>query len=104
MKMPERKSVVVGLCLWSIAMVVMGGSRPDAGAEEDLAQKVKEAGQAAEKSIIDTAHKTGAYLKSDKFHKDLKRGVDGTANAIKKGGNWVGHKLDSLSKPDPTKK
>ncbi|MHB1287392.1 MAG: hypothetical protein ACYCYP_12735 [Leptospirales bacterium] len=104
LKMPERKSVVVGLLLCSIAIAVIGGSRPNAGAEEDLTQKVKDAGQAAEKSIRDAAHKTGAYLKSDKFHKDLKRGVDGTADAIKKGGNWVGHKLDSLSKPDPAKK
>ena len=45
-----------------------------------------------------------ASRKSEKFHQDLKKAVDGTANAIQKGGNWVGHKLDTLGNPDQKQK
>ena len=93
-----------GLIFVLLVVLLVSGSRSAAFADESLSQKAQDTAQSVEKSMSDTIHKTGKYLKSEKFHQDLKKAVDGTANAIQKGGNWVGHKLDTLGNPDQKQK
>ncbi|WP_077397599.1 hypothetical protein [Leptospirillum ferriphilum] len=92
------------LCLSGLVVFfLLAGGQKTALGDEDLSQKTRDTVQSVEHSVSDTLHKTGEYLKSERFHQDLKKAVDGTANAIQKGGNWVGHKLDQLDKHDPGK-
>ena len=93
------------LCLSGLTVfLLLAGGQKTALGDEDLSQKTRDTVQSVEHSVGDTLHKTGEYLKSEQFHQDLKKAVDGTANALRKGGNWVGHKLDQLDKSDPGKK
>jgi DNA replication protein DnaD len=91
-----KSSRIIGIII-SLAICVgfLGASQAVRAADE----VTKEADKAG-KSIQNTVRQTGNYLKSDAFHKDLKKFTDGVSNAIKKGGNWFGRKIDSLSKPD----
>ena len=98
--MNTKRWIAVFVAALLLALSV-SGIRGSAFADENLSQKAQDTAQSVEKAMSDTIHKTGKYLKSEQFHRDLKKAVDGTANAIQKGGNWVGHKLDKLSKPDP---
>lgn len=72
------------------------GSFQPVHAADEITKEADKAG----KSIQNTVHKTGDYLKSDRFHRDLKKFTDGVSKAIKNGGDWLGRKIDSLSKPD----
>ncbi|MHB1607000.1 MAG: hypothetical protein ACYCTV_11550 [Leptospirales bacterium] len=91
--------------LFALLLVSMGlmGVPVKSSCADDLSQKAKKTGKSIDQSARHAAHKTGKYLKSEQFHHDLKKAVNGTADAIRNGGNWVGHKLDSGSKPDPSK-
>ena len=100
----KTKTCIAPLAAGLIVALLLSGTRIVAFADESLSQKAQDTAQSIEKSMGDTIHKTGKYLKSEKFHQDLKKAVDGTANAIQKGGNWVGHKLDKLGNPDPKQK
>lgn len=101
--MNTKRWIAVFVAALILALSV-SGTRSLAFADESLSQKAQDTAQSVEKSMSDTIHKTGKYLKSEKFHQDLKKAVDGTANAIQKGGNWVGHKLDTLGNPDQKQK
>ncbi len=87
-----------------IVLLLFPGAQKAAFGDEDLSRKAQDSAKSVEQSVSDALHKTGEYLKSKKFHQDLKKAVDGTANAIQKGGNWVGHKLDQLDQSGPDKK
>jgi hypothetical protein len=100
----KTKTCMAPFAAGLIFVLLVAGSRSVAFADESLSQKAQDTAQSVEKSMSDTIHKTGKYLKSEKFHQDLKKAVDGTANAIQKGGNWVGHKLDTLGNPDQKQK
>ncbi len=104
MKAPERKPVLTaGLFALILGCMLLPGIPREASGEEDLSKKVADAGKSIEKSVDHAAKKTGAYLKSDSFHREVKRVVDGAAEAIRNAGNWAGSKIDSMSKKDPPK-
>ncbi|MHB8369332.1 MAG: hypothetical protein ACYDBP_06505 [Leptospirales bacterium] len=104
MKTSKRKLTLTGalftLLLWGM---LFPGMHREASGAEDLSQKVSDAGKSVEKSLDHAAKKTGDYLKSDDFHQKVKRAVDGTAKAVQNAGNWVGGKIDSMSKKAPPK-
>lgn len=104
MKTSRRKMTgpIVLVALFLACILVPGIPRPASGAE-DLQSKVTDAGKSVEKSVDQAARQTGAYLKSDSFHRKVKQIVDGAAVAIKNAGNWVGSKIDAMSKKDPPK-
>jgi len=93
---------IVLVALLLACILVPGSARPASGAD-DLSSKVTDAGKSVEKSLDRAATQTGAYLKSDSFHKKVKQVVDGAAEAIRNAGNWVGKKLDAMSKKDSPK-
>ncbi len=104
-EVPMHRKRSPALCLSGLIVVfLLAGGQKMALGDEDLSQKTRDTVKSVEHSVGDTLHKTGEYLKSEKFHQDLKKAVDGTANAIRKGGNWVGHKLDQLDQSNPGKK
>ena len=104
MKTPERKPVLtVGLFALFLGCMLLPGIPREASGAEDLSQKVADDGKSIEKSVDHAAKKTGAYLKSDSFHQKVKRVVDGATEAIRNAENWVGSKIDSMSKKDPPK-
>lgn len=104
MKTYRRKMTgpIVLVAFFLACILVPGMARPASGAD-DLSSKVTDAGKSVEKSVDQAARQTGAYLKSDSFHRKVKQIVDGAAEAVKNAGNWVGSKMDALSKKDPPK-
>lgn len=70
------------------------GSFKAARAQDSVSKEIDKAGA----SVKNAVRETGDYLKSDKFHEDMKRFTDGLSKAIKKGGDWLGKKLDGQSK------
>lgn len=71
----------------------VSGARAD-----DFSQTLQKTGKAVEHSVKKGIQETGNYLKSEKFHQDVKRFTDDTAKAVRNGGDWVGQKLDSTKK------
>lgn len=104
MMTPERKTTLtIGLFTLLLGVLLVGGLPRGVSAAEDLPQKVKDAGNSVEQSVDQAARKTGAYLQSDAFHQKVKRVVDEAAMAIKNAGNWLGGKIDEMSKKDSPK-
>ncbi|AKS23074.1 MAG: hypothetical protein C75L2_00390007 [Leptospirillum sp. Group II 'C75'] len=98
----KTTGAIVLVALLLACMLAPGMPRPASGAE-DLSSKVADAGKSVEKSVDRAARQTGTYLKSDSFHRKVKQIVDGAAEAIKNAGNWVGSKIDAMSKKDSPK-
>jgi hypothetical protein len=73
---------------------ILFGSDNAARASDSVSKEIDKAGA----SVKNAVRETGDYLKSDKFHEDMKRFTDGLSKAIKKGGDWLGQKLDGRSK------
>ena len=96
MKTPERKPVLtVGLFALILGCMLLPGISREASGAEDLSQKVADAGKSIEKSVDHAAKETGAYLKSDSFHRKVKRVVDGGGRGDPKR-RKLGRKQDRL--------
>ncbi|MCL5284865.1 MAG: hypothetical protein M1313_03790 [Nitrospirae bacterium] len=104
MPIGKRKASLV-FCLlvaWLLGLDTLS-SPPASQASEDFSEKAQEAGKNLSKSVEKGLHKTGEYLKSDDFHQKVQRVTAGAAEAIRKSGDWVGKKLDSLGKTGSSK-
>ena len=105
METSRRNRIFAGtLFALLLAGILFQGVSREAFGADDLSQKVKDVGKSVEHSLDHAAKKTGTYLKSDDFHQKVKRAVDGTARAIQNAGNWVGGKIDSMSKKEEAPK
>lgn len=92
-------------CFFSFlfCVVLFWGLLQGSSQAEDLSSQAEDAGKSMEKSISQAAKKTGDYLKSDSFGQDVKRVVDGAGKAVQNAGNWLGDKMNSISKKSPQK-
>lgn len=84
---------MTGMTLGLLAGMVVSGLAGTAHADGNLSNKADSIG----KSLKDTAEQTGAYLKSDSFHKTVGRVVDGASKAFRNGEKWVGQKIEGIS-------
>ncbi|MHB1605087.1 MAG: hypothetical protein ACYCTV_01650 [Leptospirales bacterium] len=104
MKAPGRKNpLIVGMLTLSLLVMVFLGTARGASTDEDFSDKVDEAVKSTQKAVDHAFRKTREYIKSEAFHRDLKRVTDGASNAVRNAGDWLGNKIDSASKQNTQK-